>query len=73
MISDWVSAEFGFLASPDGKQRARVEFHGGKNHEGWYTCEDMKNQSRAAIAILKEHYPEYDHVFIFNNATTHMK
>ena len=73
MVSDFISADFGFLASPDGTERCRVLFRAGSasSRDGWYTNEDMKKQTERAMEIYEKHYPQYDHVFIFDNATTH--
>ncbi|KAF8161627.1 hypothetical protein B0H34DRAFT_796383 [Crassisporium funariophilum] len=50
MVADYVSADFGWLQSLDGKQ-----------------------QVEEAMSIAKECYPEYDHIFIYDNASTHLK
>jgi hypothetical protein len=73
MISDFVSAELGFLASPDRNDRCRVEFSAGVNNQGYFTNEHMKVQTCHAINICNKYYPQYKHVFVFDNATTHMK
>ena len=73
MIADFVSADFGWLASPDAKQSARRIFKPGKNRDGYFSNEDIIEQANDAIDILKEHYPEFDHVLIYDNATTHLK
>ncbi|CAL1697595.1 unnamed protein product [Somion occarium] len=72
MVSDFVSADYGWLHSPDGIKSARVYFHAGKNREGYFTNEDICTQTEEAMAIVKECYPNEDHVFIFDNATTHL-
>ena len=73
MIADFVSAEFGWLRSKDGLRNARRIFRPGKNRDGYFTNEDVLHQSKDAAAILQAEYPEYEHVFIFDNATTHRK
>ncbi|KAF8596675.1 hypothetical protein BDV93DRAFT_454442 [Ceratobasidium sp. AG-I] len=73
MVSDFVSAERGFLTSPDGKTVARVLFEAGKNREGYFTNANILAQTSAAMDILTKYYPDEDHVFIFDNATTHTK
>ncbi|THU98051.1 hypothetical protein K435DRAFT_661731 [Dendrothele bispora CBS 962.96] len=72
MIADFVSAEFGFLRTPDGRTARRL-FRPGKNRDGYFTSEDIKDQARAAMDLVEELYPEYEHVFIYDNATTHLK
>jgi hypothetical protein len=73
MIADFVSADFGWLTSPDGKQSARRIFKPGKNRDGYFTNTEILDQAKAAILILQEFYPEYNHKLIYDNATTHLK
>jgi len=73
MVADFVSADYGWLASPDGQETARVLFRAGKGRDGYFTNEEILKQVRTALAILEKYYPEEDHVFIFDNATTHQK
>jgi len=73
MVADFVSADYGWLRSPDGKEDARVLFKAGKAREGYFTNEDILKQTWRAMEILKKHYPDEDHVLIFDNATTHLK
>ena len=48
MIVNFVSADFGWLSSPDGKQSAQQLFKPGKNCDGYFSNE--------AINILQEYY-----------------
>jgi len=73
MIADFVSADFGWLASPDEKQSACRIFKPGKNQDRYFSNKNIIEQANDAIDILKEHYPEFDHVLIYDNATTHLK
>ena len=73
MIADFVSADYGWLQSPDGKENARVLFRPGKNREGYFDNKDIREQAARAMEILKKYYPDEDHVLIFDNATTHLK
>lgn len=73
MVADFVSADHGFLQSPDGKESTRVLFHPGKNKDGYFTNDEILDQATHAMDILSHHYPDEDHVFIFDNATTHLK
>jgi hypothetical protein len=73
MVADLVSADYGWLRSPDGKEAARVLFKAGKNREGYFTNEDILKQVETAMDILEKHYPDDDHVLIFDNASTHQK
>jgi hypothetical protein len=63
----------GWLHSPDGKKSAWVLFKAGKNQDGYFTNEDIVKQAEAAMDIVSKHYPNEDHGFVFDNATTHLK
>jgi hypothetical protein len=71
MVADFVSADYGWLRTPDGKDSARVIFHPGKNREGYFTNEDILAQVEHAMAIVGQCYPDEDHIFLYDNATTH--
>jgi hypothetical protein len=73
MVADFVSADYGWLQLPDGKQEAHVLFKAGKAREGYFTNEDILKQAENAMDILEEHYPNEKHVLLFDNATTHQK
>jgi hypothetical protein len=73
MVSDFVSAEYGWLRSPDGKESARVLFKAGKARDGYFTNEDILQQTEAVMDIVSKHYPDEDHIFVFDNAPTHLK
>jgi hypothetical protein len=73
MIADLISPDYGFLKSPDGSEQARVVFKAGKNREGYFACEDVLKQVTTAMDILDQHFSGEDHVFVFDNATTHLK
>jgi transposase len=73
MVADLVSADFGWLRSPDGKEEARVLFKAGENWEGYFTAEDILKQVEKAIDILEKYYPDQDHVLVYGNVSTHQK
>ena len=73
MVADMVSAEYGWLCSPDGSQTARVLFKAGKNCQGYFTNENILNQANNAMDILVKHFPNENHVLVFDNAMTHAK
>ena len=73
MIADFVSADFGWLRSPDGKQSARRIMRPGKAKDGYFSNDDILEQAEEAIRILREFYPQYEHVLIYDNASTHLK
>jgi hypothetical protein len=73
MIANMISPDYGFLRSPDGAEQAHVVFKAGKNREGYFTSNDVIKQAPAAMDILNWHYSDEDHIFIFDNTTTHLK
>jgi len=73
MVADLVSADYGWLQSPYEAEEAQVLFKAGKNCEGYFTSEDILKQAEKAINILEKHYPNEDHVLVYDNATTHLK
>jgi hypothetical protein len=73
MVADFVSADYGWLTSPDKTETAQVFFKAGKNREGYFTSEDILDHAMKAMDILTKHYPDEEHVLVFDNATTHTK
>ena len=73
MVADFVSADYGWLRSPDGKETARVLFRARKNRDGYFESDDIIAQAMNAIKILKKHYPHDNHVLVYDNATTHRR
>jgi hypothetical protein len=73
MVADFVSADYGWLRSPDKTETARVFFKAGKNRDGYFTNEDILNHATKAMDILTKHYPNEEHILVFDNATTHTK
>jgi hypothetical protein len=73
MVADFISADRGWLRSPDGSESAQVLFKPGQNRKGYFTNAEICDQATKAMDILSRHYPDKDHVFVFDNATTHTK
>jgi len=73
MVSDFVSADYRWLCSPDKTKKARVFFKAGKICEGYFTNDDILNQTTTAMDILTEFYPDEEHILVYDNATTHTK
>jgi len=73
MVVHFVSADCGWLQSPDGKETAHVLFKAGKSREGYFTNKNVLEQTQTAMNIAEKYYPNDKHIFIFDNATTHMK
>lgn len=73
MVADFVSADYGWLRSPDGKEQARVLFKAGANRDGYFTNEEILEQATHAMDILGKHFPNDQHIFVYDNARTHLK
>ena len=73
MVLDFISANYGWLCSPNGVESTRVLFQPGANREGYFTNEDVLQQVDNAMDILQKYYPNDDHIVIFDNATIHTK
>ncbi|KAI0054857.1 hypothetical protein BV25DRAFT_1816438 [Artomyces pyxidatus] len=73
MVADFVSADYGWLRSPDGDESARVIFRSGKNREGYWYNEDIVAHADTAMDILDKHRPGERHRLIYDNATIHKK
>lgn len=73
VIADFVSADFGWLRFLDGKQSARRILRPGKGKDGYFSNDDILEQAKEAVRILWEFYPQYEHVFIYDNTSTHLK
>ncbi|KAJ7445275.1 hypothetical protein FB451DRAFT_1412795 [Mycena latifolia] len=74
MVADYFSADFGWLRDPTNpKRNARRCMRPGKGRDGYFTNVEVLEQAAAARALVKELYPDFDHVFVYDNATTHKK
>lgn len=73
MVAGYVSPDHGWLESPNKTKTDRVIFKAGKAREGYFTSEDILKQASTAMDICAKHYPDDDHVFVYDNATTHLK
>lgn len=73
MVADFVSPDYGWLHSRDGKKSARILFRAGKNRDGYFTHDEVLQQLSTAISILKEDYPDDNHIIILDNAPSHLK
>ena len=73
MVANFVSADYGWRQLPNGKEEAWVLFKAGKNRQGYFTSEDILAQAMTALDILSKHFPDEDHVLVYDNASTHLK
>lgn len=69
MVADFVSADYGWLCSPDGIESARLYFRAGKNRDGYLTCQSILEQATKAMDILTKHYPQDQHYLVVDNAS----
>ena len=54
-------------------ETACVIFKPGKNWDGYFDNDDIIRQATIAMNICEEYYPNDNHIFIYDNATTHLK
>ncbi|KAG0697413.1 hypothetical protein DFH29DRAFT_811718, partial [Suillus ampliporus] len=59
--------------SHDGMRLARILFCVGKARDGYFSNDKIIWHAQKAMTILEKDYPDDDHIFVFNNATTHLK
>ncbi len=60
------------MAGGDGSN-AHIMLKPGKNHDGYFSNDDVLGQATQAMNILKEKYPNERHILVFDNAHTHSK
>ncbi|KAH9923306.1 hypothetical protein B0H21DRAFT_701256 [Amylocystis lapponica] len=73
MVADFVSADYGWLRSPNGEEEARRLFKAGKARDGYFTSDSVVLHATVAMDICDKWYPGERHIFIYDNATTHLK
>ncbi|KXN85045.1 hypothetical protein AN958_11770 [Leucoagaricus sp. SymC.cos] len=73
MVAHVISPDYGWLESHDGSLSARHIIRPGKNHDGYFTNTDILDQFQDMVTIVKTLYPHDEHVFIYDNATIHLK
>lgn len=73
MVADFISADYGWLQSHDGKKSVRVLFRVGKGRDGYFSNDDILCHAEKAMAILEKDYLDDDYIFVFDNTTTHLK
>ncbi|KAJ7163446.1 hypothetical protein C8R43DRAFT_1086346 [Mycena crocata] len=71
MVADFVSSKYGWMRSPDGKHNVRVVMRPGENKDGYFTNVEIRQQAQDMMDLLNKFYPE--HIFVYDNATTHLK
>jgi hypothetical protein len=73
MVAHFVSADYGWLQSKDGSEMAWILFKAGKGRDGYSTTDNIIVHAKQAMDILEKHFPNDDHILIFDNASTHLK
>lgn len=73
MVAHFMSADYRFLQSPDGKETVQVLFKAGKTHGSYFSSNEILKHAAHTMDILKKYYSDKDHILVFDNATTHMK
>ncbi|OBZ79571.1 hypothetical protein A0H81_00263 [Grifola frondosa] len=65
--------DYGWLRSPNGEVAAQKLFKAGKARDGYFTNDSVLDHATDAMDICDEWYPHENHVFSYDNATTHLK
>jgi hypothetical protein len=73
MVADFFSADFGRLRDRVGQHNAQATICPGKNRDGYFTAQEVCEQALKACQIVRGLWPDFNHVFIYDNATTHRK
>ena len=73
IVADYFSTDFGWLQDSIGQCDAQATICPGKNQDGYFTCQEVCEQASQACRIVQEVWPDFEHVFIYDNATTHRK
>ncbi|EJF55475.1 hypothetical protein DICSQDRAFT_73804 [Dichomitus squalens LYAD-421 SS1] len=73
MISDFFTAEDGWLQSRDGETHACIVIRPGARRDGYFTSDNVLMQFKHAARIARENWPDEDIYFIVDNAPTHTK
>ncbi|KAF7324476.1 hypothetical protein MKEN_00488200 [Mycena kentingensis (nom. inval.)] len=73
IVADYFSADFGWLKCPWTGRSARVSIKPGANRDGYFTNVEVREQARTAVALVKEIWPNYEHIFVYDNAPNHRK
>ncbi|EGN94508.1 hypothetical protein SERLA73DRAFT_171486 [Serpula lacrymans var. lacrymans S7.3] len=73
MVADFISVDYSWMTSPDSKQCTRILFKASKNHQGYFSNEDILSHACQAMDLLENWYSTETHVLVFDNAPTHLK
>jgi hypothetical protein len=73
MVADFFSTDFGWLRDHVGQRNARATIRPGKNQDSYFTAQEVCEQASQACQIVRGLWPDFDHIFIYDNATTHCK
>lgn len=70
---DLCEASHLIVTSPNRIKSAKILFCLGKGYNGYFSNDDTSHHVEKTMNILEKHYSNEDHVFIFDNVSTHMK
>lgn len=73
IVTHFVSADYRWLQSVDGKESARILFKTGKGCDGYFTTDNILVHTTLAMDILDKHFLYDNHVLVFNDAIIHVK
>jgi hypothetical protein len=72
MVANFFSVDFGWLRGADDVSTQKTIWPG-KQHNGYFEGDNVINQAQETAQIVQVTWPDFDHVFVYDNATTHKK
>jgi hypothetical protein len=74
MATNFASADsYGWLPSLNGSESACVLIKAGKNRNGCFRNAQIVDHATQPMDSVTKYYSDSDHVFVFDNAPSHMK
>jgi hypothetical protein len=74
MVANFASADsYGWLPSSNGSESACVLIKAGKNRNGYFSNAQIVDHATQPMNSVTKYYFDSDHVFVFDNAPSHMK
>jgi len=73
IVAHFVSANYGWLSSSDRTETAQILFYTGKAREGYFDNKNIQWHLALGMELTEKYYLGDEHVFVFDNTTTHLK
>ncbi|KAH9928240.1 hypothetical protein B0H21DRAFT_781210 [Amylocystis lapponica] len=73
MVADFVSADYGWLHTPNGSKDAHMIFKAGVGRDGYFVNDNIVQQAKVMMDVVTTSFPDVDHSAAYDNATSHSK